>query len=109
MDSSSKRTIDVILHKAYKGDTRAFLADLDAYLTSLPPKLHQPKVESKAPVIIELQDVERIYKLNRKNKVAAVQGVSLRIHEGEIVALTGPSGSGKSTLMHLIGGLDKPS
>lgn len=38
-----------------------------------------------------------------------LQGVSLGIGRGELVALTGPSGSGKSTLLYLLGALDRPS
>ncbi|QOJ16043.1 MAG: ABC transporter ATP-binding protein [Planctomycetia bacterium] len=41
--------------------------------------------------------------------VRALDGVSLKIEQGEFVAITGASGSGKSTMMHLLGCLDRPT
>ncbi|MCX8191991.1 MAG: ATP-binding cassette domain-containing protein [Nitrososphaerales archaeon] len=56
-------------------------------------------------VAIEMNDVEFAY----PNGLKALNGVSLRIFEGEKVAILGPNGAGKSTLLMLINGLLKPS
>jgi putative ABC transport system ATP-binding protein len=41
--------------------------------------------------------------------ITAVSELSLRVPDGQFVAITGPSGSGKSTLLNLIAGLERPS
>jgi putative ABC transport system ATP-binding protein len=57
--------------------------------------------------VLKLEDVVKAYAGHPP--VYALDGVSLTVHEGELVGIVGPSGSGKSTLLHIIGTLDRPS
>ncbi|MBQ6288291.1 MAG: ABC transporter ATP-binding protein [Clostridia bacterium] len=56
--------------------------------------------------MIELQNVSRIYYPGKPNEQYALKDISLKIKEGELIAVVGKSGAGKSTLLHLMGGID---
>ena len=59
--------------------------------------------------IIEVSSLSRVYRLGRAGEVRAVDGVDLKIPEGQFLTILGPSGSGKTTLLNLLGGLDRPT
>ncbi len=61
-------------------------------------------IASGSVPMLELRDVHVFY-----GNIAAVQGLSLTVNEGEIVTLIGSNGAGKSTTLRTISGLLKPS
>ena len=57
---------------------------------------------------IETKDVFRVYS-GPEGEAAALQGLTISVAEGEVLALLGPSGSGKSTLLRILAALEPPS
>jgi len=58
--------------------------------------------------VIEVKDLKKIYN-SSEVKVHALNGIDLKIEEGEFTAIVGPSGSGKTTFLNMLGGLDMPT
>jgi putative ABC transport system ATP-binding protein len=56
---------------------------------------------------LEAHSLYRFFRAGEEETLA-LQGVSLSVDAGELVAVTGPSGSGKSTLLSCLAGLDEP-
>ena len=56
-----------------------------------------------ASVVLELDDVHTYY-----GAIHALKGISLKVHEGEVVTLIGANGAGKSTTLRSINGVNHP-
>lgn len=68
----------------------------------------QKGAEIRMDALIEVSDMYKIYNPG-ENEVRALDGIALRVEQGEFVAIVGQSGSGKSTLMNMLGCLDVPT
>ena len=58
--------------------------------------------------ILEVKNLKKYYG-EEPNIVRAINGINLKVEQGEFITIVGTSGSGKSTLLHMIGGLDVPT
>jgi putative ABC transport system ATP-binding protein len=72
------------------------------------PNSSNPQPSAANGWVIQAEQLTKIYKMGQV-EVHALNGLSLKIARGEVVAVMGPSGSGKSTLMNIIGCLDRPT
>jgi putative ABC transport system ATP-binding protein len=66
-------------------------------------------MEQDTSVMIKAENVSKIYRLSKQNKIEALKNVTIGISKGQAVFIGGPSGSGKSTLLNLLGCLDRPT
>ncbi len=57
---------------------------------------------------VELESVRKVYRRDGQ-EIIVLDGLSIRVADGDFLALMGPSGSGKTTLLNLIAGIDRPS
>ncbi|MFQ6087410.1 MAG: ABC transporter ATP-binding protein [Candidatus Methanofastidiosia archaeon] len=58
--------------------------------------------------MIQTTNLKKYYYIGNVT-VKALDGINLKIEDGDFIAIIGPSGSGKSTLLNLLGVLDKPT
>ena len=63
---------------------------------------------SEQAPLIRMEGISKLYG-SGDAEVAALRNFSLRVGQGELLAVMGPSGSGKSTLMNILGCLDTPT
>lgn len=59
-------------------------------------------------ILLQAETLVRSFAMGHR-RLDVLRGVSLAVHAGETVAITGKSGAGKSTLLHILGGLDRPT
>ena len=60
-------------------------------------------------VVIKIDNVKKIYPVEKGDDVIALNGVNLEIKMNEFICVVGPSGCGKTTLLNIIAGLEQPT
>ncbi len=60
-------------------------------------------------VVIKIDNVNKIYPVEKGDDVVALKGVNLEIRRNEFICVVGPSGCGKTTLLNIIAGLEQPT
>ena len=94
-----ERTGEALIALSRNGDRPD--SELEAAPETEPPK-------PPAPTVLVARDLTKVYGEGGA-AVRALDGASIEVLRGEIVAIMGPSGSGKSTMLHLLGALETPT
>jgi len=58
--------------------------------------------------MVEVQQVRKVYRRDSQ-ELTVLDGIDLKVPEGEFLVLMGPSGSGKTTLLNMVAGIDRPT
>lgn len=107
LTDEARESIRVLLGEFDNDPLRAVRA-IKAYIgEQSEAKAREPR-PPRGKVLLSVKDIKKTYRIG-KQKLDVLHGVSLDIHQGEFIAITGESGSGKSTLLQLMGGLDRPT
>mgnify|MGYP000090938486 CR=1 FL=1 len=61
------------------------------------------------PVLVAVDQIEKVFDLEKSGQYLALKGIDLKIQTGEFVSLIGHSSCGKSTLLNMMASLDLPS
>ncbi len=67
-----------------------------------------PQSDDSTPPLVQVDNLERSFNMGQQT-VHVINGITMTIQRGEMVAIIGASGAGKSTLLHILGTLDRPT
>jgi NitT/TauT family transport system ATP-binding protein len=82
--------------------------DLPDYRQPLPEAAARLARLKARPVVLDVQAIGKTFETAGRT-VTALQGISLEVHQRELVCVIGPSGCGKSTLIRILAGLESPT